>query len=64
VHNFSHPDRAWNPLDGRITELGMHLTEDHALRNDVVIEHRSRTRLTSGVSKTTKKVFQPVGAII
>jgi hypothetical protein len=37
VRNFSHPDRAWNPLDGRITELGMHLTEDHALHNDVVI---------------------------
>jgi len=37
VRNFSQPDRAWNPLDGRITELRMHLTEDHALRNDVVI---------------------------
>jgi len=29
--------RAWHPLDGRITELGMHLTVDHALGNDVVI---------------------------
>jgi hypothetical protein len=37
ARNFSHPDRAWNPHDGRITELGMHLTEDHALRNDAVI---------------------------
>ena len=29
--------RAWHPLDGRITELGMHLTVDPALRHDVVI---------------------------
>jgi hypothetical protein len=33
----TYPDRAWNPLDGRITKLGMHVTEDDALRNDVVI---------------------------
>ncbi|OMC22450.1 hypothetical protein [Mycobacterium colombiense] len=32
-----HPFRAWNPRDGRITELGMHLTVDPALRNDVTI---------------------------
>ena len=31
------PYRYWNPLDGRITELGMHLTVDPALRYDVVI---------------------------
>jgi len=30
-------DRAWHPLDGRITELGMHLTVDPALRHDVVV---------------------------
>ena len=33
----TYPDRAWHPLDGRITELGMHLTVDPALRYDVVI---------------------------
>jgi len=33
----TYPDRAWHPLDGRITELGMHLTVNHALGNDVVI---------------------------
>ncbi|OBI10250.1 hypothetical protein A5715_11160 [Mycolicibacter heraklionensis] len=33
----TYPDRAWNPLDGRITSLGMHLTVDSALRNDVVM---------------------------
>jgi hypothetical protein len=27
----------WHPRDGRITELGMHLTIDPALRHDVVI---------------------------
>ncbi len=32
-----NPFRAWNPCDGRITELGMHLTVDHTLRNQVVI---------------------------
>jgi hypothetical protein len=31
------PDRAWHPLDGRITELGMHLTVDPAARNEVVV---------------------------
>jgi hypothetical protein len=30
-------DRAWHPLDGRITELGMHLTVDPAVRHDVVV---------------------------
>ena len=30
-------DRAWHPLDGRITELGMHLTVDPALRHDLVV---------------------------
>lgn len=33
----TYPDRAWHPRDGRITELGMHLTLDSALRDDVVI---------------------------
>jgi hypothetical protein len=33
----THPDRDWNPLDGRITELGMHKTEDPAVGNNVVI---------------------------
>jgi len=33
----TYPDRPWHPLDGRITELGMHLTIDDALGNDVVI---------------------------
>ncbi|UCZ58038.1 hypothetical protein [Mycolicibacterium phocaicum] len=28
----SNPERDWHPLDGRITELGMHLTVDPALR--------------------------------
>ena len=29
--------RDWHPLDGRITELGMHLTVDPALRYEVVV---------------------------
>jgi len=29
--------RAWHPLDGRFTELGMHLTVNPAFRCDVVI---------------------------
>jgi hypothetical protein len=33
----TYPDRTWNPLDGRITELGLHLTVDPAARNDVVV---------------------------
>ena len=33
----TRPDRAWHPLDGRITELGMHLTVDPAVRHDVVV---------------------------
>lgn len=30
-------NRAWHPLDGRITELGMHLTVDPARRYEVEI---------------------------
>jgi hypothetical protein len=33
----TRPDRAWHPLDDRITELGMHLTVDPAVRHDVVV---------------------------
>ncbi len=33
----TYPDRDWHPLDGRITELGMYLTVDPALRYDRVI---------------------------
>jgi hypothetical protein len=33
----TRPGRAWHPLDGRITELGMHLTVDPAVRHDVVV---------------------------
>lgn len=33
----ANPEQAWHPLDGRITELGMHVKVDPALRNDVVI---------------------------
>jgi hypothetical protein len=33
----SYADRDWNPLDGRITELGMHLTVDPGLRHDCAI---------------------------
>jgi hypothetical protein len=33
----TYPDRAWNPRDGRITELGMHVTVDATLGNDVVV---------------------------
>jgi len=29
--------RPWNPRDGRITELGMHVSIDPALRHDVMI---------------------------
>lgn len=33
----TYPHRQWNPLDGRITELGMHLAVDPAVGNDVLI---------------------------
>jgi hypothetical protein len=33
----TYPNRDWHPLDGRITELGMHLTVDPALRWERVI---------------------------
>ena len=34
----TYPGRAWQPLDGRITELGMHLTVDPAARrSDVAV---------------------------
>lgn len=33
----TYPDTAWHPLDGRITELGMHLTIDPAVRYEVVV---------------------------
>ncbi|MBP2450133.1 hypothetical protein [Mycolicibacterium lutetiense] len=35
--SHEQPFRPWNPRDGRITELGMHLDIDPALRYDVVI---------------------------
>lgn len=33
----AHPYRPWHPLDGRITELGLHLAVDRTLGHDVVI---------------------------
>lgn len=33
----TYPGRAWHPLDGRIIELGMHLTVNPAFRYDVVV---------------------------
>jgi hypothetical protein len=33
----TYPGRAGHPLDGRITELGTHLTVDPAGRYDVVV---------------------------
>jgi len=33
----SSPDRLWHPKDGRIIELGLHLTIDNQLSNDVQI---------------------------
>jgi hypothetical protein len=33
----TYPDRPWHPLDGRITELGMHLSVDRAARHAVVV---------------------------
>ena len=33
----TYPDRAWHPRDGRITELGMHVSVDASLRNGVVV---------------------------
>ncbi len=33
----TYPDRAWHPRDGRITELGMHVTVDPDLGHDVII---------------------------
>lgn len=33
----TYPDRAWHPRDGRITELGMHVTVDPAAGNEIVV---------------------------
>jgi hypothetical protein len=33
----TYPDRPWHPRDGRITELGMHVTVDRVARNEVVV---------------------------
>ena len=33
----TYPERAWHPLDGRITELGVHLTVDPGFRNEVSV---------------------------
>jgi hypothetical protein len=33
----TYTGRAWNPRDGRVTELGMHLTVDPALRYEVAV---------------------------
>jgi hypothetical protein len=33
----TYPDRAWNPRDGRITELGMHVMVDPDVGNDVLV---------------------------
>lgn len=33
----TNPDRAWHPRDGRITELGMHVTVDPAAGNEIVV---------------------------
>jgi hypothetical protein len=33
----TYPDRRWNPLDGRITELGMHVTVDPTASNEIVV---------------------------
>lgn len=33
----TNPDRAWHPRDGRITELGMHVTVDPAAANAILV---------------------------
>jgi len=33
----THPDRAWHPRDGRIVELGMHVSVDPAAGNEVTV---------------------------
>jgi hypothetical protein len=39
------PRNAYNPADGRITNLALHLASDHALGNDVRIAVRCTPRL-------------------
>lgn len=33
----TYPDRAWHPLDGRITDLGMHVTVDLDAGNEIIV---------------------------
>lgn len=40
----TRPDRDWHPLDGRITELGMHLIVDRDARHDVTVEINASSR--------------------
>jgi hypothetical protein len=39
----TYPNREWNPLDGRIAELGLHCTTVNTLRSDVVIAIAARS---------------------
>lgn len=55
----TRPDRDWHPLDGRITELGLHLRVDPAARYDVTIAIAASstahaTRDANAVSKGRK----------
>ena len=33
----TYPDPSWHPLEGRITELGLHPTVDPTMRHDVAV---------------------------
>jgi hypothetical protein len=51
----TYPDRAWHPIDGRITELGMHLTVDPAVRHEVVVG--------TGVTSSRSEIYKCLSAI-
>ncbi|WP_200902695.1 hypothetical protein [Mycobacterium sp. EPa45] len=65
----TNPSRAWHPRDGRITELGMHVSVDPAAGNEIVVGIAATptalpTAAAAGVALTTpdrKVVFRGEG---
>jgi len=61
----TRPDRAWHPLDGRITELGMHCTVDPAADNKVLVGiHASSEPTTVDPYSSLDVSPSPVGEIV
>jgi len=51
----TYPDRPWNPLDGRITELGMHVTVDPTAGNEIVVGIASAQSRTDPIPDASRQ---------